>query len=185
MALNGITVISTVPLALAATAPPSPDTGYIIWAVALLGVAVLLFFVEVMVPSGGVIGFFSATSLIAGIVMLFKFNTQVGLIGAILSLMAVPFLFALALKLWPSTPIARMLLLKNPPRDDDVNQGDGPPVTLVGARGKAMTDLHPIGKCLIDGRHIECVAQTGLIRSGSGVHVVSHEGMTIKVAQDG
>lgn len=177
--------MSKLPLVLAAAAPPPSDTGYVVWALALLGVAVLLFFVEIMVPSGGVIGFISAMSLIGGIVMLFKFNTQVGLIGAILSLLAVPFLFAFALKLWPSTPIARMLLLKNPPRDDDANQGDSPPGNLVGARGKAVTDLRPIGKCLIDGRRIECVAQTGLIRSGSGVHVVSHEGMTIKVAREG
>lgn len=137
-------------LAATTTSPPQPDKSYAIWAVILLGIAVVLFFLEVIVPSGGVIGLLSALCTVAGIVMLFRIHTVLGLVGAILSLAAVPFLFFFALRLWPSTPIAQMLLLKQPQRATEQaaanstdSQGSGP---LVGAEGQAMTDLHPVAR---------------------------------------
>ena len=171
---------------LAQAAPNQPAAGpnYAAWGVILLGIALALFFVEVIVPSGGIIGFLSACCMIAGIVMLFKFDTTLGLIGAILSLIAVPFLFAFAIKVWPNTPIARMLMLKNPPRQDAQDDAGVPPDQLVGKQGKAMTDLRPVGTCLIDGQRKQCLAVTGLIRSGSAIRVVSADGMEIKVRAD-
>ena len=168
---------------LAQTAPnqPASTTSYATWGIILLGIALALFFIEVIVPSGGIIGFLSAVSMIAGIVMLFKFDTTVGLIGAIISLIAVPFLFAFAIKLWPNTPIARMLMLKNPPRQDTQTDSGSTPDQLVGKKGEAMTDLRPIGTCLIDGQRKQCLAVSGLIRSGRPIRVVSADGMEIKV----
>ena len=95
----------------------------LIWAVLLLAIALALLFAELFVPSGGVISFFAACSLILGIVMLFKVDTKLGLVGAIVVLLATPFLFAAAIKIWPNTPIARLLLLKNAPSRGLQDQG--------------------------------------------------------------
>lgn len=169
-------------LSLAQAAAGSPN--YAIWAVILLGVAVVLFFTEIIVPSGGILGFCSAISLIAGIVLLFKINTTLGLIGAIVALTALPFVFAFAIKVWPNTPIAQMLLLRSPPRPDaNAANGhpDSTPTDLVGRNGAALTDLHPVGTCLIDGRRVQCLAETGLIRSGTPVCVIAADGIAVKV----
>jgi len=170
-------------LAQAGSEPTAADTGLILWAIVLLGVAVVLFLIEVVVPSGGIIGFCSAVSMIAGIVMLFRFNTTLGLVGAILSMGAVPFLFAFALRLWPNTPIARLLLLKNPVRKEKAQaMGSGGSLgQLEGAHGEALTDLHPVGTCRINSQRYECLAEAGIIRSGSPVCVVSVDGNQIKV----
>jgi len=168
-------------LAQSASNPPAPNHNYAAWGIILLGIALVLFFVEVIVPSGGIIGFLSGICMILGLVMLFKFNTTLGLIGAIVSLIAVPFLFAFAVKLWPNTPIARLLMLKNPPRQDTQGDTGKLPDQMVGMKGKAMTDLRPVGTCLIDGQRRQCLAVSGLIRSGSAIHVVSADGMEIKV----
>ncbi len=172
-------------LAQSATQAPQPDSSLVLWAVILIGVAVVLFFLEVIIPSGGVIGFCSAVSLVAGIVMLFRFNTTLGLVGATLSLIAVPFMFAFALKLWKNTPIAQALLLKTPPRDTGDDANGSALASLRGEQGKAMTDLRPVGTCLINGSRHECLAETGLIESGSEVEVVSVDGNEIKVRQVG
>ena len=158
---------------------------YLIWAIICLAAALLLFAIEIFIPSGGVIGFASAIALIAGIVMLFKVNTTLGLIGIVLSLIAIPLLIMLAIRIWPSTPFAQFLTLKNskPPIDpnkpDEIVDDDLQ--KLVGKTGKAMTDLRPVGTCIIDGKRHECLAESGVIESGSEVEVTTADGMQIKV----
>ena len=69
----------------------------IIWAVLLLGVAVVLFFVEVFLPSHGLISLVAAVSLVAGIVLLFKVDTTLGLAGALLAIVCVPIFVVMAM----------------------------------------------------------------------------------------
>lgn len=170
-------------------AAPPDESIYVVWAVTCLVIAMVLFFLELFVPSGGLIGLAAGTSLVAGIVLLFRFNTKVGLVSAIVALGSLPFVFALALKVWPHTPIARMLLLKNRPTGgSETTEGPGgggaEPALRVGLRGKALTDLRPVGTCLIEGRRLECLAESGMIRAGSAVCVVSMDGMHTKVRRE-
>ncbi len=168
-------------------AAPPDESLYVVWAVTCLVIAVVLFFLELFVPSGGLIGLGAGTSLVAGIVLLFRFNTKVGLVSAIVALGSLPFVFMLALKVWPHTPIARMLLLKNRPGGGpETTEGSGgaEPALCVGLRGKALTDLRPVGTCLIEGRRLECLAESGMIRAGSPVCVVSVDGMHTKVRRE-
>lgn len=161
----------------------------IAWAILLLAIAVVLFFAEMFIPSGGLIGLFAAAAAVAGVVLLFKVDTTIGLIGALVCVAGLPFLFMVALKIWPNTPIARMLTLRNPPRADGAEAGDTPvrdphaPDPLIGVQGKALTDLRPVGACLIDGRRTECLAETGVIRAGTAVRVVAVDGTQIKVKE--
>ncbi|MCE9590501.1 MAG: hypothetical protein K8S99_08260 [Planctomycetes bacterium] len=159
---------------------------YVIWAVIFLAAALVLFIIELVLPSAGIIAILAAVSLVAGIVMLFKLDTTIGLIGATVTVIGAPFLFALALKLWPNTPIARLVMLRHEQArltgdQRETAADDGP---QVGARGTAVTDLRPVGTCLIDGQRIECLAEGGVIRAQTPVRVVACDGMQIKVRPD-
>ena len=154
-----------------------------IGAVILIAIALMFFFLEVFVPSGGLLGLLAAASLIAGIVMLFWVNTTWGMVGLTLSLVAIPFLVAFALKIMPNTPFVRLLTLKNPPPPDDA-AGIAARQELIDAAGKALTDLRPVGMCLINGRRTECMAERGVIEAGEPVRVVFADGMQIKVRVD-
>lgn len=162
---------------------------YVIWAIVFLAVAAALFVIEVFVPSGGLLGFFAATSLVAGLVLLFKVDTTLGLLGALVTVISVPFFLAMAIRIWPNTPIARLLTLKNEPRPGLGEHGvagvstDGATNALQGQRGKSLTDLRPVGTCLINGQRVECLAETGMIRSGKTVEVIWVDGMTVKVKE--
>jgi len=155
----------------------------IIAAVILIAVALIFFFMEVFVPSGGLLGLLAGCSLIAGIVMLFKVDTTLGLVGLVVSLAAIPFLLAFGMKIMPDTVIGRMLTLKNPPLRD-ANSGEPGNIVPIEATGKALTDLRPIGTCLIDGRRMDCMAEAGVIEAGQPVRVVFADGMQIKVRLD-
>ena len=190
MFLLRLTETNTMPLAApvllgqAASSPGGDDSQYVLWAILLLVGALVLFFMELFIPSGGLLGLCSAVSMIVGIVFLFKVDTTLGLVCAIISLASIPFLFAFALKLWPNTPLARLLILEtpSPAGHEPVPLDPGPtPGDLVGKSGQALTDLHPVGTCLIEGYRLDCLAEAGLIPSGSRVRVMSVTGKQIRV----
>jgi len=179
----------------------SGDTGWLVlWAVLLLGAAILLFFIEVFLPSGGIVGMASAVCLILGLVLLFQVDTMWGLLGATVAMVALPFAIGFSLKMFPNTPIARALTLRSKsdkPGEDEVSdegvavaassedkaQANGP---AVGATGKTISELRPVGTCVIDGKREQCLAVGGVIDSNTPVQVVAVDGMHIRVkAVDG
>ena len=176
-------------LAQAGAAVPDEQSVLVVWAILAIGLAVVLFLLELLIPSGLVLGTASMICLVVGIILLFRVNTTLGLIGAIISLLLVPVLFSIAVRIWPQTPIARLLSLKDPRGPSSGEQVNGSaarppepdPRVATGARGRALTDLRPVGTCLFDGRRVECLAEGGLIRAGDDVQVVSLDGMHVKV----
>jgi len=164
------------------------------WALVCFVVAIVLFFIEVFVPSGGLIGLLSGVAAIAGVVLLFQVNTTMGLVGAFVTIAAIPFLIGLAIKAWPSTPVARWLTLGNPETPDndpeaaaqtDAKLGHHASAVRVGDTGVALSDLRPIGTCKFDAMRTDCLASDGMIESGDTVEVVAADGMQIKVKKVG
>ena len=161
----------------------------LVWAIILFGMAAALFFTELFVPSGGIIGMLAAVCLIGGIFLLFSVDTWLGLLGATVALISLPFLFAVGLWIWPNTPIGRALTLGgNDPEEESALDGQAPleatehhGVVAVGAEGKTLTGLRPVGTCLINGRREACLSISGVIEPGTAVQVVSADGMQIKV----
>jgi len=163
------------------------DETLILWALICFAIAVFLFVLEIFIPSGGILGFAAGIAMIAGIILLFKLDTTIGLIGMIISLAALPFLFAFAIKVWPDTPLGRMLILS----DKGISASPGAPIDeeadgalAVGQTGTAATDLRPVGTCLIEGKRIECLSTKGVISAGTAVRIVDVDGMQTKVVAD-
>jgi membrane-bound ClpP family serine protease len=179
-------------MTLAQTPPAQPAQGnsqFIVWAVVLLGMAAALFIAELFVPSGGILGACSLLCLIGGVIMLFWIDDTIGLIGAIVSLIAIPFAFLGALWVWPSTPIGRALTLggSSDPEDSPYDGQEVPSAAkhqatvAIGTVGKTLTALRPVGTCLLDGKRHECLSAAGVIEAGVEVKVVASDGMQIKV----
>lgn len=161
----------------------------LIWAVLLMTLAMAFFFAELLVPSGGLLGMGAVACVIAGIVMLFKIDTTAGLAGTTLTVLILPFLIVFALKIMPRTPIARKLALTHSQRRlTDPERGEGRSVPgekeLVGSFGEVLSDLRPVGTCLIHGHRHDCIAATGVITAGCRVRVISVDGIQIKVVKE-
>lgn len=162
----------------------------LIWAIVLFGMAIAFFIAEVFVPSGGLLGACAALCLIGGVVMLFGVDTTVGLIGLIISLIAIPFALMLALKIWPSTPIGKALTLGSNEDKESAYDGQVTPPSeqskhalpvQVGTLGETLTELRPVGTCLLNNQRLECLSEAGVIEKGTRVRVVAADGMQIKV----
>lgn len=189
-----------------APANATDTTAWAVWGLVLLGVAVSLFAVELLVPSGGIVGIAAIVAMIAGIVMLFWSSTLLGLLGMLGALAAVPVLGVIALRVWPQTPVAQWMTLKDTlPEVDATERGpttysadeggaggdDGSvrrPVAdsdlVVGLTGRAATDLRPVGDVRFDpGFEAECLAEAGMIDAGARVRVVSIDGMSVRVRE--
>ncbi len=162
---------------------------HIIWAIVLLGIALLLFFLEFFIPSAGMLAVSSFVCLVAGVFFLFKYDTTVGMIGAIVSVASLPFLFAIAIKTIPNTPVFRMISLKSEPRpglgEHGIAGAEAQQIAanLVGKTGRTVTDLRPVGACLIENQRMDCIAASGVIRAGTAVRVVSADGIQVKVVE--
>ncbi|MEX2213294.1 MAG: NfeD family protein [Phycisphaeraceae bacterium] len=164
---------------------------HLTFAIVFLAIALVLFVVEWFIPSGGILAMCSLASLATGVVFLYKVDTTVGLIGAIVSLAALPFLIGMGLKILPSTPFFRMMLLKSVDRPGLGEHGIAGAAgkermkSLVGEEGEAITDLRPVGTCKIKGQRMDCMASSGAIRAGAKVRVIAADGMQIKVKEEG
>lgn len=154
------------------------------WVIGLILAAAVLFAAEVIIPSGGLLGFCSVVCLVVADVFLFVIDTTYGAIGLLALFLLVPTGTALALKLFPHTPVGRAMLAgaahpKGAESQDAFN--DLPGDDLVGAEGLAETPLHPVGFVRIGRRRIECLSETGAIEEGDRVRVTSVSGIEVRV----
>ncbi len=160
------------------------------WALICAIAAVILFVLEVFVPTGGAAGLLGTAATAAFVILLFMHDTTYGLAAAIVVIMCIPVVLYLIVRFWPDTPIGRMMTLRSEPRHSPADHGDAgieateeAETTLVGKRGRSVTPLRPVGVCVIDGRRRDCISESGTIPAEVEVEVVSADGMQVKVRQ--
>ena len=138
-------------------------------AILLFGVGLALLAGELLLPTHGLLGIAGAGSILAGIVTCYMIDFWLGTGVFLGTVIATPFAGALAMKVWPRTPIGKRVMLTavagEAPRGATVN---------VGQTGVAVSELRPTGVCEFDavGR-LEAVSEHGIIDSGRPVRVVA------------
>lgn len=164
------------------------DNAYLIWGLALLGVAALLLVVEIFIPSAGLIATLSIGSALAGIVCLWKYDAVWGALGTLSAMVAGPLIFFQGLRIWRHTPFGRKMV--GEPSEEEIEARRAAEereakelLALIGAEGEAVTDLRPVGVVRIKGKRFDALAETHLIPAGSRVRVTVAEPSQIKVRQ--
>jgi len=133
----------------------------LLWAIALLLLGLCMMVLEVFVPSGGVLSFLAVAAIVASIVVAFMDSLEAGTIMLGTVTLCVPIALWAVVKLWPHTPIGKLILTKRPKHSDDVL-----PETeayrglrgLVGKRGRALSKMLPSGIVLIAGHKYDAVS---------------------------
>ncbi len=145
------------------------------WPLVLLLVGVLLIFLEIFVPSGGILSVLAATAIVASVVVAYSAGMMPGTLMLLGATVLVPIIIATAVKWWPHTPVGRLILIKRPENEDEVL-----PDTeeyhlrdrMIGKVGVAKTNLLPSGDVLIDGRVYDAVSLGMVIDKGQPIKVV-------------
>lgn len=131
----------------------------------------LLLIAEVFFPSGGALGFLSASAFIGAIYSAATAGGWLyGLGFAAAEVLLLPVLLYVAFNVLPRTPIGRVLIGAAPTAEEVLpeDEHDG----LVGRVGVARSKMLPAGAVEIDGRMVDALSQGQAIEPGEYVKVV-------------
>jgi len=151
---------------------------------ALLGAGLLFVVLEVLFPSGGLLGVGALLCLGLGAWSAWRHQGTSGaaMYGLGVALLA-PLTAYAGLRLLPYTPMAKTAILSGPPRTAAPPAQVASP-ELVGRRGRTETPLRPVGIARIDGRRLDVVTRGQHLDAGEPVIVIAIEGLRVIVDSD-
>ncbi len=159
----------------------------LLYAIILLIVGLFLVVMEVLIPSGGVLGFLATAALIGSLVCGFMESTTVGSLLLASMIVLVPVIISWGFKLLPHTPIGRQLI--NRPAVETAEQRGKSGVSeksfdaLLGKSGRAVSPLRTSGTIEINGVTYSAVSDGDLIDAGKEVTVRRVDGNSIVVEE--
>lgn len=162
---------------------------YLIWAVSLLGIAALLFVLEIVIPSGGIIGLVAVAAGLGAVVAFWFESPTWGIVSLAGLLIMVPVCINFALKVFPNTPFGKKLILGEDEEDEEElarieqarREEEQKRQALIGAEGTTVTPLRPGGSVKIDGVTIEASSEVGMIDAGVPIKVTKVDAFGVRV----
>jgi membrane-bound serine protease (ClpP class) len=161
----------------------------LVWTLVLFGAGLLIVAVEVLVPSGGLLGVAALACLIGSLVCAYQVSGWAAVVLACIEGICVPAVVILMFKILPKTSLGKQLILSPP---GETNKGDPKPNTqqretggeydgLLGKCGQVVTALRPSGTVEISGRRLSVVSNGEAIAENTRVRVTHIEGNRIVV----
>jgi membrane-bound ClpP family serine protease len=136
--------------------------------------AIVLAFVDLYVPSAGMLLLLSLIAAVGSIVFGFQSGTTSGMTMLTLVAATIPILGVVAIRIWPHTPVGRRIVLGLPPeRPSTANEQQNALVELVGYVVDSEYPLMPSGQITIDHRPYNALAEAGYIDAGQRIEVIS------------
>jgi membrane-bound ClpP family serine protease len=134
--------------------------------------ALVLAFVDLFVPSGGVLIILGGLAATACVLLGFRSSQTMGMVMLTLVVASIPAFAILAINIWPKTPIGKRVIL-GPPK----NRAAGDRLTerkseFVGLVVTAESPLMPAGQLRIDGKRYNAVSEGEIIEPGQNVEVI-------------
>ena len=175
-------------------ASASANDAYLLWGFILAGAALGILLLELLVPSGGLLGILCGVAGIGSIVAFFRYDLAFGWASLVGYAVLTPIILVFVFKLWIQSPLARRMVL-----DGDVEgHTDGEPGApgtsdqarqqrldqlrqLIGAEGITVTALRPVGFVKINGQRVDAMAETGVVEADTPVVVTDVYDNQIKV----
>ena len=140
----------------------------------LLGIGVALIFLEVFIPSGGIIGIVALASLALSIYGFFHQDPGLGSIIAIASIFFVISMFTFML---------RRISLTETQDANACSSVDNQIGGVMGRSGVTKSALRPAGVALIDGKRVDVIASRGFIEKDKQVKVIETSGNRVVVKE--
>lgn len=172
----------------------SANSNILLWAFVLLGIAIFLLFLELFLPSGGMLAIVGAASVVGSLVCFFLHSTSTGLVALGIGVVFGPACIWLVFRWWLDSPLGRRMILGGDQLHLDQSEEEAHAASahamkerasyhseLVGMTGVAETPLRPIGIIRIDGQRLEALSEHGIIESGTKVTVMEARDNQLKV----
>lgn len=128
-----------------------------------LGVGVII--AEIILPSGGLLSLLAATILGYSLYVVFhEVSTSAGYLFVAADVVSLPVLVIVGLKLLAKSPVT---LRKKLSREEGVVSQSPELEKYLGMEGEAVTDLHPGGTAVINGKRLDVVSRGDYIVKGT------------------
>jgi len=155
----------------------------IIVPIILILIGAAAFFLEVFVPSGGLISVMAVACTVAAICLAFsRQGVTVGLSMIMAALILIPTSLILALRAFPKTRIGkRLILAQSQTKEEGFISQDKRELDLIGKTGIVVTMLRPVGAARINGSKYDVMTEGELVEKGAEIEVRRVEGNRIVV----
>jgi membrane-bound serine protease (ClpP class) len=172
----------------AATQSSSP----ILWAFIFIAIAVVIFFIEIFVPSGGLLALLGGLAIIASLIAFFMYDINTGLIATGIYIVFGPVIAWIVFKIWASSSLAKRMILGEvdgggefAKQESEVQRRErlDQLQSLVGCKGETITVLRPIGVVRINDQRLDAMAESGVIAANKAIEVVEVYDNQIKVRE--
>jgi membrane-bound serine protease (ClpP class) len=154
-----------------------PNSSSLLWGFILIGVAIFLIGLELVVPSGGILGVLAAALLIGSLAAFFSYSAAAGFAAVAALAILGPLLTWVVWRWWSGTTMARRFVLEEEVEGHVASAGD----TLLHRTGTTETDLRPIGTVCIDDRRLDALSEQGVIPAGVTIEVIQVLDNQVKV----
>lgn len=154
-------------------------------ALLLLVAAIVLAFVDVFIPSGGMLLVLAVAAGFASVLFGFRSSNTAGMAMLTAVVVAVPILFYVLLKIWPLTPIGRRVILKTPSTElsSEQRKSHAGLEGFVGSVIQTEYDLLPSGQIKIGHRFINAISESSMIERGARVKIIAVRGSSLVVRE--
>jgi membrane-bound ClpP family serine protease len=150
--------------------------------VVLTIVTAVVFVLEIITPSFGVLAIVGLCSYSAAVFFAFRVGMLMGFLILLAGIVGTPLYLYAVVKILPRSPIGRRLFLKAPPAaTNDAVPTASNLAELVGKTGTAETYLRPSGVVKIEGRRVDARAERDMIDKGESVTVIRAGGTDVVV----
>ena len=153
-----------------------------VWTIIFVFGGLLFAVLELFLPTGGILAFFSLAAFCTAIVFAFHQGVEFGLAFLGILLIGIPVLVWQLFMIWPHTPIGRRMLLE--PDDDPALLPDSENETLqnlIGQTGVAQSRMMPSGIVLLEGIKYDALSEGEPIDPGTRVVVIQANKINIVV----
>ncbi|MCH2132581.1 MAG: hypothetical protein MK116_02405 [Phycisphaerales bacterium] len=174
------------------------NEGMLLWAFVLVGVAGFLLFLELFVPSGGILAIAGAASVVGSIVCFFLHSTTAGLVALGIGIVFGPVLVWLVFRWWIDSPLGRRMILGGDQMDLDRTSEEAYAASAhereqrasrlsmhIGQVATAETPLRPVGVVRLGDQRLEALSEHGIIEAGQSVIVTDAYDNQLKVRPAG
>ena len=148
---------------------------YLVIALLLFCLAIVLFLLDLMLPTGGALVAIAAVLASIAVYVGFLHHRFTGLSLMLASLVAIPLGLWAFIEIWPRTPFGKAMIL-TPKPVSDFNWSDSKNIAnandLVGAEGLSVDEMLPSGLVKIDGKNYEAFSESGPIEPNTKVRVI-------------
>ena len=157
-----------------------------------MAIAIIIFFIEIFIPSGGLLALLGGLSIIASLVAFFMHDINTGLVATGIYIVFGPIIAWIAFKIWASSSLAKRMILGDDDGDEEFASQESEAQrkqridalqVLVGKTGETVTVLRPIGVVQIGEQRYDAMAESGVIAANKPIEVVQVYDNQIKVRE--